>query len=583
MARRRVGEMCGVDADPRADGVGAAGAYDAPMTERAPALVLVSGRHGAFLAEEFSRYDRDYDVLVADSAAGADRIVAAVQRAGGEVALIVVDSDLPDGDVMTALDHWRHRLPATRRMVVAHWQRYVDELYRLRPGLAAGVIDAMHLMPRGRRDEEFHATVTELLSDWGGAVRVDADAASIAIVTDGAETLTPLLSDYLDRMGLPSIVHPPESEAGRGAMAAYRDEWGEDAPHYPVVASDLAHATVAPKTVLDLASRIFGKPADIPEGTHVDLAIIGAGPAGLAAAVYATSEGLKTVVLESEAIGGQAGSSSVIRNYLGFPRGISGTHLAERARFQAFRFGAEFLSGWPVTGIAVGKPHRVVTPGGGVDARAVVIATGVTYRRLGVPSLERLVGRGVYYASAMTAARELTGADVVVVGGGNSSGQAALHLARFAHSVAIVVRRQSLAETMSQYLVDEIGLNPRIEVLTSSVVADGGGDGRLEWIEVEGGGVRQRRTVAGLFLLLGAAPHTDWLPAEIARDDHGFVLTGRDTPRAAWLDGSPPETLETTVPGIFAIGDTRAGSMKRVASASGEGASVVPLVHEWLS
>jgi thioredoxin reductase (NADPH) len=225
------------------------------------------------------------------------------------------------------------------------------------------------------------------------------------------------------------------------------------------------------------------------------------------------------------------------------------------------------------------------TDGGDVRARTVLISSGVAYRKLGVPPIEELVGAGVNYGAAMTAAREMEGYDVVVVGGGNSAGQAALHLARFARSVTIVVRRPGLEETMSKYLIDEIGYNERIEVLPSTRVVDGGGEGQLEWLYLENTetGARTTHEARGLFLLLGAQPRCDWLPPELARDENSFVLTGRDVPRDKWPDGVPPANLATTVPGVFAAGDIRAGSMKRVAAASGEGASAVPLVHAYLA
>jgi thioredoxin reductase (NADPH) len=319
-----------------------------------------------------------------------------------------------------------------------------------------------------------------------------------------------------------------------------------------------------------------------------DLCIIGAGPAGLAAAVYGASEGLTTIVLEAEAIGGQAGMSSMIRNYLGFPRGISGMRLAQRARMQALWFGAEFIVGWDVTGLTLADgeaPHLVHTDGGDVRARAVVIATGAAYRKLNVAGIDALTGSGVFYGSAMTTAREMDREDVVVVGGGNSAGQAALHLAQFARTVTIVIRRDTLQQTMSQYLIDEISAHHRIDVYPSTEIVDGGGAARLEWLELRKTitGETTRRDCGGLFLLLGGEPRCEWLPTGVTRDTRGFVLTGRDVPQESWTDGLPPESLATSIPGVFAVGDTRAGSTKRVAAASGEGSSVVTLVHAHLA
>ena len=465
-------------------------------------------------------------------------------------------------------------------LVVAPFQRFLDDSERLRPGQAKGKFDALLLMPRGARDEEFHTAVTELLSDWGSTV-LDAEVEAVRIVGDPHDLLTLELRDLLVRMGMPHRVHEPDSAVGQEIIAAY------DGPATLPLVDVLTTGVVSVHSARELAAAFSGRPDEIDEHTVFDLCIVGAGPSGLATAVYGASEGLTTVVLESEAIGGQAGTSSMIRNYLGFPRGISGMRLAQRARFQATRFGTQFITGWDVAGLTpsvAGEPHIVHTAGGDLRARSVVVATGASYRKLGVPGIEALTGRGVFYGSAMTAAREMDGLDVVVVGGGNSAGQAALHLARFAKSVTIAVRRDGLGATMSRYLVDEIDYNQRVAVQTCCEVIDGGGAARLEWLDVRGTvtGDVVRRNCEGLFLLLGAEPRCEWLPAAVTLDDRGFVLTGRDVPQDSWVDGLPPESLATSVPGIFAVGDVRAGSMKRVAAASGEGSSVVPLVHAHL-
>ena len=317
-----------------------------------------------------------------------------------------------------------------------------------------------------------------------------------------------------------------------------------------------------------------------------EVAVVGAGPAGLGAAVYAASEGLSTLVLEAEAFGGQAGTSSMIRNYLGFPRGVTGRQLGQRAVRQAIGFGAAFDLARAAIALEAGAPHRLALADGAVaSADAVILACGVTYRRLGVESLEQLVGAGVFYGTATSHARALEGTDVVVVGAGNSGGQAAVHLARYAARVTIVARGRALAETMSAYLVNEIEANDRIEVRTDADVVDGGGDGHLEWLELGNRmtGERARIMAAGLFVLIGTETRTGWLPAAIQRDDHGFVLTGTEIDRARWSLSRPPYALETSIPGVFAAGDVRANGVKRVAAAAGEGAVSVPMVHRYLA
>jgi thioredoxin reductase (NADPH) len=550
-----------------------------------PSIVIVSHDNAALLVDEFGRYARDYDIRPATSMSVATDVTTEIEATGGQVAMLVADSSLfPPGthddrhNVLAAFHTWRQVVPTAKRLVVAPWETFLEDADRLRAGLAKGKYDAFLLMPRGVRDEEFHTAICELLSDWGSTVAAP-EVPTVRLVAPGPDALTLSIRDFLDRMGMPHQLYLPDSEVGAAILGRYDGE-----RRWPVVESPY-HDPWAPASVREVAAIIYGRPDGVTVDSLVDLCIVGAGPAGLAAAVYGASEGLSTVVIESEAIGGQAGTSSMIRNYLGFPRGISGMRLAQRARNQAIRFGAKFFTGWEVGGIEVEDDHHVVrTDGGDVRARAVVISSGVAYRKLRAPGIDELTGRGVFYGSAMTAAREMEGYDVIVVGGGNSAGQAAIHLARFAKSVTIMVRRHGLGETMSQYLINEIEWNPRVEVATRVEICAVGGDGRLEWADVKDCDTDEvvRRNAEGLFLLLGAEPHCDWIPGEVARDERGFVLTGRDVPKSLWVDGLPPESLATSLPGVFAVGDVRAGSMKRVAAASGEGSSVVPLVHTWL-
>ncbi|CAA9379509.1 MAG: Thioredoxin reductase [uncultured Nocardioidaceae bacterium] len=546
-----------------------------------PAIVLVAEAHAETLLDEFGRYARDYELHAVHSCAEALEVTETIRAGGGTVALFVSDSVLPDAPILAAFAKWREVVPTARRVVAAPYARFLEDAPGLRGAMAAGKFDAYLLMPRGQRDEEFHHAITDLLSDWGSTVP-DPEVVAVKIVGSPTAALTLAIRDFLDRMGMPSRVYAPDSEVAGLVREQHPDVVG------PTQILALHRPPVVVSSVKEVATLLFGAPTGIDVDGVVDVAVVGGGPAGLATAVYAASEGLSTVVLEAEAIGGQAGTSSMIRNYLGFPRGISGMRLAQRARNQALRFGTRFLTGHEVQSLqagADGEPHVVRADGGEVLARSVVIASGVTYRKLRVEPIEELVGLGVYYGAAMTAAREMEGQDVYVVGGGNSAGQAAVHLAKFARSVTIVVRRSDLGETMSAYLVGEIVNNSRISVRTWTAVVDGGGDGHLEWLTLQDvrSGEQVRVPAYGLFLLLGAEPHCEWLPACVARDERGFVLTGRDVPQDQWADGVPPPSLATTTPGVFAVGDIRSGSMKRVAAASGEGASVVPLVHAWLA
>jgi thioredoxin reductase (NADPH) len=550
------------------------------MTEsprQKPVILLVATEASRDILEnEFrGRYARDYDVRTLLGPGGALEATTALLDDGRRIALLGVDH-LLDGDALALVDELRRLSPSSRRIVLVSAGAFRESLDVLRPALAVGRLDTYLLIPQGPRDEEFHTAITEYLSEWATTASTP-EVAGVRIVDDGHQPSVAGIRDFLDRMGVPWTRYRPDSAVARELF----DEVGDDAP-LPLV-SAFGQPTVTAATDRSVASGFYGSPSDLGDDYVADLLIVGAGPAGLAAAVYGASEGLRTVVLDPEAVGGQAGTSSMIRNYLGFPRGVSGMRLAFRARLQATRFGARIFTGRAADGMTLGDLHEVSYGDGTLRARTVLVACGVRYRRLGVPAVESLVGMGVYYGAASSVAREMEGRDVFVVGGGNSAGQAALHLARFARSVTVVVRRRSLAETMSAYLVDEIAMHDDITVLAGTHVTDGGGDGRLEWIALDGGEGPRRVPADGLFLLLGAEPGCDWLPDEIARDLRGFVLTGREIPKEQWLGGHPPAPLETTVPGIFAAGDIRAGSMKRVASASGEGAGAVAQVHAHLA
>lgn len=548
----------------------------------APLILLVSADRRDALRDEFERYSSDYRLRTAGSADEASALLDDIAVAKGDVAMIVQDGGLPDARPVEAFARWAGQVPTARRVIAAPFERFLADMAELRPALAAGKYDAYLMLPRGERDEEFHSAIVDMLSDWG-ATTAKPLVENVLLVSPPNVQLTAEIREYTERMGMPTGVHAPDSEIGARTVTEFG---GTGHPlSWPLVVTP-TRTVFAATSVRDVATSLFREPGDARVGDVFDLAVVGAGPAGLAAAVYGASEGLSTIVLETEAIGGQAGTSSMIRNYLGFPRGVSGMRLAWRARNQAIRFGAEFLTGWEVTALSTDGDHLALnTVEADIKARSVVVATGVAYRKLGVPTVEEFVGRGVHYGSAMAAARETEGSNVVVVGGGNSAGQAAIHLTRFARSVTLLVRRPTLTETMSQYLIDEISANAAIDVQTESEVVDGGGRGVLEWIDVRStrSGKVARRDARGLFLLLGASPHADWLPDAVARDQHGFVLTGRDVPTEDWAGDRPPANLATSMDGVFAVGDIRAGSVKRVAAASGEGSSVVALVHGWLT
>jgi thioredoxin reductase (NADPH) len=392
------------------------------------------------------------------------------------------------------------------------------------------------------------------------------------------------IRDLLSRNSIPFGFYPVDSEEGRALL----EGTGVTSEHLPVVMLFDRRVLVDPSNA-ELAQALGIKTR--PEASTYDVAVVGAGPAGLAAAMYGASEGLATAVLEHEALGGQAGTSSMIRNYLGFPRGVCGAELAQRAYEQAWILGADFIYGPSAVGLGSVGPNRVVTLGDGGEAtsRAVILATGVSWRRLGVAGLEALVGAGVFYGAATSEAVAMKDERVFVVGGGNSAGQAALHLASYAAKVTMLVRGPTLAESMSDYLVRELEATANVTVRYDTEAVDGQGDGRLTGLTLKDrtSGATETVPATALFILIGAEPHTGWLPGTVRRDRWGFLVTGNDLladgrPPAGWTLDRPPMLLETSLPGVFAAGDVRHGSTKRVAGAVGDGSVAIRLVHEYL-
>ncbi|HEU4513063.1 MAG TPA: FAD-dependent oxidoreductase [Nocardioidaceae bacterium] len=504
---------------------------------------------------------------------------------GHRVAVVLVDGDLSADDRAELLTHTRTVHPDARRALLINWGAWADRgiAQAVLSAMAVGDINYYVLKPWTHRDELFHRTVAEFVQEWA---RSDvANDREVEVVADLHSARGHAIRNLLSRNGIPSAFRERGSEKAEAVLRALGEELG---PHDALV------------WMPALGGKVLRNPSDteIAEtwGVHTTLAededrdfdvlVVGAGPAGLASAVYASSEGLRTLVVERESIGGQAGSSSLIRNYLGFSRGISGSELAQRGYQQAWVFGAHFLLMREVTGLkrVEGRFHAEIDGVGAVTARSVVLAAGVSYRRLGVPELEALSGAGVYYGASVSEAHALAGLHAVVVGGGNSAGQAVLHLARYCERVTLAVRGADLAETMSSYLIDAIDAADNVEVLYGHEVVGGTGDGRLESVTVRDrvGGAEQVLRADGLFVMIGAEPRTEWLP-EVGRDRFGFVVTGAEFGEPDHADpGRAPQPYETTVPGLFAVGDVRSGSVKRVASSVGEGSVVVSQVHEYL-
>jgi thioredoxin reductase (NADPH) len=547
-----------------------------------PIFMLVSGdgpRLDALRRDLCRRYEADYQVSVATSAASALTMLAVLAGARAEVALVIADEHLADMPAADFLARVRGLHPGAKRILLIDRGNWTGPHPAI-AAMAVGKIDYYLYVPWFPLERNLHPAMSEFLAAWDKGR--EPSRVAFRIVGSAHSARAHRLRDDLSRASVPYWYFDRESAEGRQLLY----EHDLDGAPLPVVLARDGSVLVNPSHE-DLLVKL-GFRTD-PGLRSCDVIIVGAGPAGLAAAVYAASEGLSTLVLEPDIPGGQAGTSSLIRNYLGFPHGLSGEDLTGRALNQAWLFGASFTFA-TAEGLTVSDGRRVVRAGGTeIEAGAVVIATGVTWRRLGVPGLEALVGAGVFYGAAGAEARAMTGQDVYVVGAGNSAGQAAIHLARYAATVTMVVRGADLGATMSSYLVTEISKTDNIRVRLSTEITSGDGQCGLESLTLRdraSGGI-DTVPAAALFVMIGAEPRTGWLPGAIARDEQGFIRTGRDLHRpgglpAGWPLKRPPLPLETSVPGVFAAGDVRHRSIKRVASAVGEGATSIQLVHEYL-
>jgi thioredoxin reductase (NADPH) len=550
-----------------------------PPTPRVLVVEDESEARALIRGELERRYGGDYKVRCEGSAEAALAKLERWREAGDPVALVLADQWMPDLTGEEFLARATALYPAAKRAMLVDFGAWGDRetADAMLRAMARGRMDYYVLKPWRRADEYFHRTITEFLQEWQRAS--SGSVQELAVICERRSRRAHELRDLLARNGIPHVVHDTDSEEGRRLLS----EAGQEGTRDPVVVLMGGGGVLVNPTYPELADA-YGVSTTLEDRSDFDLVVVGAGPAGLAAAVYAASEGLHTLVVERESIGGQAGSSSRIRNYLGFARGVSGSELAQRAFQQAWIFGARFLHAREVTALRPSEGRHVLTLSDGSEATAtaVVLATGITYRRLGIPELEALVGTGVFYGASVSEARAYAGQDVYVVGGGNSAGQAAVHLGRYARSVTVLVRRESLVATMSSYLIDEIDAADNIDVRPHTEVCGARGDGSLEAIVLRDCRTRERQTVpaAALFILIGTQPHTSWLPETVCRDRSGYVLTGPDLPDDDWPLERPQLMLETSLPGVFAVGDVRHGSTKRVASAVGEGSVVIEQVHQ---
>ncbi len=544
-----------------------------------PVLVAVDDDRESLSALERElghRYSRDYRIICTASPEDALSTLERLAQDGEEVALVLAGQWLSGTTGSELFGQVRRLHPHAKRGLLITWGGWGDPATgeAIFDSMAHGRIDYYVLRPSGSPDEVFHQTISSFLLEWARDRRVAPH--TIRVVGDAWSGRAYELREVLGRCAIPHSFCLANSTEGRELLAGVGD-----GSKLPLVI--LPNGNVLPDPSNAELANAAGASVD-PEHSDFDLVIVGSGPAGLSAAVYGVSEGFSTLVIDEGGIGGQATSSSLIRNYLGFPGGISGGRLAEQAYEQAWVLGAKFAFMQQALELRREDDRISVSLSGhsGVHARAVILATGASYRRLGIADIEAMNGAGVFYGGPAAEAPAMAGHEVYVLGGANSAGQAALHLARFARRVTLVVRADSLAAGMSHNLAGEVQATPNVEVrLATEVVGGGGDDGWLDHLVLRdlAGGAEETVPAVGLFLMIGARPHTDWLPAEVSRDARGFILTGPDLPAPAWQLERSAFGLETSMPGVLAAGDARHGSVKRVASAVGEGSMAIQSLH----
>ena len=530
-----------------------------------------------------TQYGAGYRVLSSDSPVQALDLLKELKVRNDGVALLLADQRMPRLDGVGFLQQAKEIFPDAKRALLT---AYADTNAAISAINKAG-LDYFFMKPWDPPSEHLYPPLDDLLDDWQASYHPAFQG--IRVLGTRWSPRSYELRDFLARSHVPYQWIDVEGSANDPETKRLLDALGPDASDLPVV------------LFADGTKMLNGVPAEVAqkvglrtraETTFYDMAIVGGGPAGLAAAVYGASEGLHTVMVEREAPGGQAGMSSRIENYLGFPSGLSGGDLARRAVVQARRFGVEILAPQEATGVRIEGPYRIIklADGNEISCHALMIATGVQWRRLDAPGVDRLQGAGVYYGGGSTEALSCKGEIVYVVGGANSAGQAAMNFSKYAQRVVILVRGDSLSSTMSQYLIDQIKETPNIQLWTHASVSEVHGDTHLEEVSVLCSDTRkiERVPASAMFIFIGALPRTDWLSGTVERDERGFILTGNDLMQGGehpngWTLERDPFLLETNVPGIFAVGDVRHGSVKRVASGVGEGSVAVQFIHQYLS